>query len=64
MNWFTIGKQVYKGCILLPWLFNLYVMQNAELYESQSGIRIARGNINNLRYAGDITSMVEWEKEL
>ena len=39
-------------------------MQNAELYESQSGIKIARKNINNLRYEGDTTLMAEWEKEL
>ena len=53
-DWFQIGKGVYQGCILSPCLFNLYVqyiMRNAELDEAQAGIKIARRNINNLRYA-------------
>ena len=54
MDWFQIGKGVSQGCILYPCLFNLYVqyiMRNAELDEAQAGIKIARRNINNLRYA-------------
>ena len=53
-DWFQIGKGVRQGCILLPCLFNLYaehIMQNAELDETQAGIKIAGRNINNLRYA-------------
>ena len=55
------------GCILSPRLFNLYaeyIMRNARLDESQAGIKIAGRNINNLRYADDITLMTESEKEL
>ena len=58
--WFQIGKGVRQGCILSPYLFNLYaeyIMQNARLDESQAGIKIARRNINNLRYADDTTLM-------
>ena len=54
MDLFQIGKGVSQGCILSPCLFNLYVqyiMRNAELDEAQAGIKIARRNINNLRYA-------------
>ena len=54
MNWFQIGKGVRQGWILSPCLFNLYaeyIMQNAKLDESQAGIKTARRNINNLRYA-------------
>ena len=53
-DWFQIGKGVRQGCILSPCLFNLYaeyVMRNAALEEAQSGTKIARRNINNLRYA-------------
>ena len=67
MDWFQIGKGVCQGCILLPYLFNLYaeyIMQNARLDESQAGIKIARRNINNLRYADNITLMAESEEEL
>ena len=62
MDWFQIGKGVHQGCILSPWLFNLYaeyIMRNAGLDEAQAGIKIARKNINNLRYADDITLMTE-----
>ena len=57
-DWFQIGKGVHQGCILSPCLFNLqaeYVMQNATLDEAQAGTKIARRNINNLRYADDTT---------
>jgi hypothetical protein len=67
MNWLEIGKGVCQGCILSPCLFNLYaeyVMQNAGLDEAQAGIKIARRNINNLRYADDTTLMAESEEEL
>ena len=67
MDWFQIGKGVCQGCILSLWLFNLYakhIMWNARLDESQAGIKIARRNINNLRYADDITLMAESEEEL
>ena len=60
--WFQIGKGVRKGCILSPCLFNLYaeyIMRNAGLEEAQAGIKIAGGNINNLRYADDTTLMAE-----
>ena len=67
MDWFQIGKGVRQGCILSPCLFNLYaeyIMRNAGLDESQAGMKIARRNINNLRYADDTTLMVEREEEL
>ena len=66
-DWFQIGKGVRQGCILLPCLFNLYaeyIMWNARLDESQAGIKIARRNINNLRYADDTTLMAESKEEL
>ena len=66
-DWFQIGKGVCQGCILSPRLFNLYaeyIMRNAELEEPQVGIKIARRNINNLRYADDTTLMAESEEEL
>ena len=62
-----IGKGVCQGCILSPCLFNLYaehIMRNVGLEEAQAGIKIARRNINNLRYADDITLMTESEEEL
>ena len=66
-NWFQIGKGVCQGCILSPNLFNLYaeyIIRNAVLDEAQAGIKIARRNINNLRYADDTTIMAESEEEL
>ena len=66
-NWFKIGKVVRQGCILSPCLFNLYaeyIMRNVRLDEAQAGIKIARRNINNLRYASDTTFMAESEEEL
>ena len=66
-DWFQIGKGVRQGCILSPCLFNLYaeyIMRNIGLEEAQSGIKIARRNINNLRYADDTTLMAEREEEL
>ena len=66
-DWFLIGKGVCEGCRLSPCLFNLYaeyIMRNAGLEEAQAGIKIARRNINNLRYADDMTLMAESEEEL
>ena len=66
-DWFQIGKGVHQGCILSPCLFNFYaeyIMRNAGLEETQAGIKIARRNINHLRYADDTTLMAESEEEL
>ena len=66
-DWFQIGKGVHHGCILSPCLFNFsaeYIMRNAGLKEAQAGIKIARRNINSLRYADDTTLKVESEEEL
>ena len=66
-DWFQIGKEVRQGCILSPCLFNLYaecIMRNTGLEEAQAVIKIARRNINNLRYADDTTLMAESEEEL
>ena len=67
IDWFQIEKGVCQGCILSPCLFNLYaeyIMRNARLDEAQTGIKIARRNISNLRYADDTTLMAESEEEL
>ena len=66
-DWFQIGKGVRQCCILSPCLFNLYaeyITCNARLDEAQAGIKIARRNINNLRYTDDTTFMAESEEEL
>ena len=66
-DWFQIGKGVCQGCILSPCLFNFYaeyIMRNSGLEEAQAEIKIARRNINNLRYADDTTLMAEREEEL
>ena len=66
-DWFQIGKRVRQGCILSPCLFNFYaeyIMRNAGLDEAQAGIKIARRNTNNLRYADDTTLMTESKEEL
>ena len=62
MDWFKIGKGVHQNCILSLCLFSLYakyITQNVRLDEAQAGIKIAKRNINNLRYAGDTTLMAE-----
>ena len=66
-DWFQIGKGIHQGCILSPCLFNFYaeyIMRNAGLEETQAGIKTARRNINNLRYADDTTLMAKSEEEL
>ena len=66
-DWFKIGKGEHQGCILSPCLFNLYaeyIMRNAGLDEAQTRIKIARRNINNLRYTDDTTLMRENEEKL
>ena len=67
MDWFKIGKGVHQGCILSLCLFNFfaeYIKRNTRLDEAQAGIKIARRNINNLRYADDTTLMAESEEEI
>ena len=66
-DWFQIGKGVHQGCILSPCLFNFYaeyIMRNAGLDEAQAGIKITGRNINNFRYADDISLMAEREEEI
>ena len=66
IKWFQIGKGVHQGCILSLCLFNLYaeyIIRNAGLEEAQAGIKIARTNVNNLRYADNTTLMAESEEE-
>ena len=67
MDWFQIGKGVCQYCMLSPCLFNCYaeyIIRNAGMEEAQAGIKIAKRNINNLRYADDTTLMAESEEEL
>ena len=67
MDWFKIEKGVRQGCILSPCLFNFYaeyMTWNAGLDEAQTGIKIARRNINNLRYADDTILMAESKEEI
>ena len=67
IDWFQIGKGVRQGCIMSPCLFNLYseyIMRNPGLEEAQAGIKIARRNINHLRYADDTTLMAKSKEEL
>ena len=67
MDRFQLGNGVYQGCILLPYLFNLYadyIMRNAGLVELQAGIKITRRHIHNLRYADDTTLMAESEEDI
>ena len=63
-DWFQIGKGVCQGCILSPWLnfYAEYIMRNTGLEEAQAGIKTARRNINNLRYADETTLMAESEE--
>ena len=64
-DWFQIGKGIHQGCILSPYLFNLHaehITRNTGLDEAEAGIKIARRNINNLRYADDTTLMEESEE--
>ena len=66
-DWFQIGKGIHQGCILSPCLFNFYakyIMRNAGLKETQAGLKIAGKNINNFRYADDISLMAESKEEL
>ena len=66
-DWFQVGKGILQGCILSPYLFNLYaeyIMRNTGLEEAQAGIKIAGRKINHLRYADDTTLMIESEEEL
>ena len=66
-DWFKIGKEVWQSCILLPCLFNFYaeyIIQNARLDDAPAGIKIARKNINNLRYTDDTTHMAVIKEEL
>ena len=63
-EWFQIGKGVHQSCIFLFNLYEEYIMGNAALEEAQAGIKIARRNINNLRYADDTTLMAESEEGL
>ena len=65
-DWFQIGKGVHQGCILSPYLFNFYaeyIVRNTGLEKAQAGIKIAKRNSNNYRYADDTTLMAESEEE-
>ena len=64
-DWFQIGKGIHHGCILSPWLFNLYaeyIMRNSGLDEARAGIKTAVRNINNLRYINNNILMAESEE--
>ena len=66
-NWFKIGKRVQQGCLLSACLFNFYAecsMRKTDLNNTQAGIKIAKRNVNNLRYADNTTLMAESEEEL
>ena len=65
-DWFQIGKGIRQGCILSPWLLNLYAqyVRNTGLEEAQAGIKITGRNINSFRYADDTTLVAESEEEL
>ena len=66
-DWLQIGKEAHQGCILSPCLFNFYagyIMRNVGLDEAQTGIKIARRNMNNLRYADDTNLMAESKEEI
>ena len=66
-DWFQIGKGVCQGCLLSPCLFNFYaeyIMRKTGLEEAQAGLKIARRNINHLRYADDTILMAEGEEQL
>ena len=66
-DWSQTGKGIQQGCILSPYLFNLYaeyIMRNAGLEEAQAGIKIAGRNLNNLSYADDTTLMAESEEKV
>ena len=66
-DWFKVGKGVCQGCMLPSYLFNLYaeyIMRNVRVDEAQTGIKIARRNINNLTYGDDTTLMAEGDEEL
>ena len=65
MDWFQTGKGIHQGCILSPWLFNLYaeyIIQNARLDEAQVGMKVEGRNINNLGYAVNTILMAESEE--
>ena len=67
MNWFQIEKGVHQGCMFSPYLFNpfaKYIMKNAGLDQAQAGIKTARRNINNLRYADDTNLTAESKEEI
>ena len=67
LDWFQTGRRVRQGCILSPWLFNLYaeyILQNAVLDKAWAGMKIVKRNISYLRYADDTTFMAESKEEI